>query len=201
MRRSSCRCDAAIARAWTVLAGEPARRPERALREADDDLDELAARCVPGALGRACEERERGEQQEHETPKHAVSLASPREDGVNLAATLSLRADVAELVDAHGSGPCARKGVEVQVLSSALMSARSSLTPLCAVHDAVGRSIASRAAASASPASLADVGRRPVVLFRLRTRAARPSGSPNAGRAPIEICGRRCPGVALSPAP
>ena len=31
------------------------------------------------------------------------------------------RADVAELVDAHGSGPCARKGVEVQVLSSALL--------------------------------------------------------------------------------
>ena len=31
----------------------------------------------------------------------------------------SRRADVAELVDAHGSGPCARKGVEVQVLSSA----------------------------------------------------------------------------------
>ena len=30
-------------------------------------------------------------------------------------------ADVAELVDAHGSGPCARKGVEVQVLSSALL--------------------------------------------------------------------------------
>src|ERR1051325_7932267 len=35
-------------------------------------------------------------------------------------ATLSLRADVAELVDAHGSGPCGRKPVEVQVLSSAL---------------------------------------------------------------------------------
>src|SRR5437868_394412 len=34
-------------------------------------------------------------------------------------ATLSLRADVAELVDAHGSGPCGRKLVEVQVLSSA----------------------------------------------------------------------------------
>src|SRR5690242_815225 len=34
-------------------------------------------------------------------------------------ATLSLRADVAELVDAHGSGPCGRKPVEVQVLSSA----------------------------------------------------------------------------------
>jgi hypothetical protein len=29
------------------------------------------------------------------------------------------RADVAELVDAHGSGPCGRKSVEVQVLSSA----------------------------------------------------------------------------------
>src|ERR687888_1362761 len=35
-------------------------------------------------------------------------------------ATLSLRADVAELVGAHGSGPCGRKPVEVQVLSSAL---------------------------------------------------------------------------------
>src|SRR4051795_1137478 len=34
--------------------------------------------------------------------------------------TAVYRADVAELVDAHGSGPCARKGVEVQVLSSAL---------------------------------------------------------------------------------
>src|SRR5918911_3883945 len=34
-------------------------------------------------------------------------------------ATLVLRADVAELVDAHGSGPCGRKPVEVQVLSSA----------------------------------------------------------------------------------
>jgi hypothetical protein len=30
-----------------------------------------------------------------------------------------VRADVAELVDAHGSGPCGRKPVEVQVLSSA----------------------------------------------------------------------------------
>ena len=35
------------------------------------------------------------------------------------AARLTVLADVAELVDAHGSGPCARKGVEVQVLSSA----------------------------------------------------------------------------------
>jgi hypothetical protein len=35
------------------------------------------------------------------------------------AARMSIRADVAELVDAHGSGPCGRKLVEVQVLSSA----------------------------------------------------------------------------------
>ena len=34
-------------------------------------------------------------------------------------ATLSTRADVAELVDAHGSGPCGLRLVEVQVLSSA----------------------------------------------------------------------------------
>ena len=35
------------------------------------------------------------------------------------------RADVAELVDAHGSGPCGRKLVEVQVLSSAYRPRRS----------------------------------------------------------------------------
>ena len=34
-------------------------------------------------------------------------------------ARLALRADVAELVDAHGSGPCGLRLVEVQVLSSA----------------------------------------------------------------------------------
>src|SRR5436190_18661972 len=42
------------------------------------------------------------------------------------AATLSVRADVAELVDAHGSGPCGRKPVEVQVLSSALLDVAAS---------------------------------------------------------------------------
>ena len=35
-------------------------------------------------------------------------------------------ADVAELVDAHGSGPCGGDSVEVRVLSSALSSALSS---------------------------------------------------------------------------
>ena len=34
-------------------------------------------------------------------------------------ARCNARAEVAELADAHGSGPCTRKGVEVQVLSSA----------------------------------------------------------------------------------
>ena len=34
-------------------------------------------------------------------------------------AKLFVRADVAELVDAHGSGPCGGNPVEVQVLSSA----------------------------------------------------------------------------------
>jgi hypothetical protein len=38
---------------------------------------------------------------------------------VLIAAKLALRADVAELVDAHGSGPCGLRLVEVQVLSSA----------------------------------------------------------------------------------
>ena len=36
--------------------------------------------------------------------------------------TLRAPADVAELVDAHGSGPCGRKLVEVQVLSSAFLA-------------------------------------------------------------------------------
>src|SRR5213595_1243183 len=39
-------------------------------------------------------------------------------------ATLSSRADVAELVDAHGSGPCGGNPVEVQVLSSAYTDPR-----------------------------------------------------------------------------
>src|SRR5215210_537901 len=43
----------------------------------------------------------------------------PQEVGEEPAATMALRADVAELVDAHGSGPCGGDPVEVQVLSSA----------------------------------------------------------------------------------
>src|SRR5438552_19102456 len=37
------------------------------------------------------------------------------------------RADVAELVDAHGSGPCGLRPVEVQVLSSAWRPRRGSV--------------------------------------------------------------------------
>ena len=44
---------------------------------------------------------------------------TPFQEGNGTGATLACRADVAELVDAHGSGPCGRKPVEVQVLSSA----------------------------------------------------------------------------------
>ncbi len=43
-------------------------------------------------------------------------------------ATLTLRADVAELVDAHGSGPCGLRLVEVQVLSSASLDQAESTT-------------------------------------------------------------------------
>ena len=46
-----------------------------------------------------------------------------------LAARCNARAEVAELADAHGSGPCTRKGVEVQVLSSAPKISSSSQMP------------------------------------------------------------------------
>ena len=42
-----------------------------------------------------------------------------RREAASDAARLTVRADVAELVDAHGSGPCGLRLVEVQVLSSA----------------------------------------------------------------------------------
>ena len=43
---------------------------------------------------------------------------------LQIRAKLALRADVAELVDAHGSGPCGLRLVEVQVLSSASFEVR-----------------------------------------------------------------------------
>ena len=68
-------------------------------------------------------------------------------------ATLIARADVAELVDAHGSGPCARKGVEVQVLSSASL-ARSGLFPgVAALAAALGLAGAGLAAGESRPHS------------------------------------------------
>jgi hypothetical protein len=51
------------------------------------------------------------------TPRLAFAKLSLAADLVH--ARCNTRAEVAELADAHGSGPCTRKGVEVQVLSSA----------------------------------------------------------------------------------
>jgi hypothetical protein len=42
---------------------------------------------------------------------------------------MAVRADVAELVDAHGSGPCGGDPVEVQVLSSASRDPPASAAP------------------------------------------------------------------------
>ena len=50
-----------------------------------------------------------------------------------------VRADVAELVDAHGSGPCARKGVEVQVLSSACRTIVPARRPSVSDHSFEGQ--------------------------------------------------------------
>src|SRR6185437_10501105 len=74
---------------------------ERRLFQGDEHLD-IAGMCRRG-------ERETRQTADQETPLQV-------ENGT---AKLLSRADVAELVDAHGSGPCGRKLVEVQVLSSA----------------------------------------------------------------------------------
>ena len=64
----------------------------------------------------------------HDARKRSIarSRPSPRspaaEPRLECRAMLLRPADVAELVDAHGSGPCGRKVVEVQVLSSACRS-------------------------------------------------------------------------------
>ena len=81
-------------------------------------------------------------------------------------ATLSARADVAELVDAHGSGPCARKGVEVQVLSSASL-ARSGLFPgVAALAAAVGLAGAGLATGETARVAMPD---RVEVVVALKT--------------------------------
>src|SRR3954452_2328086 len=49
------------------------------------------------------------------------------------------RADVAELVDAHGSGPCGGNPVEVRVLSSAPKARAPSRNPNWALHPAFDR--------------------------------------------------------------
>ena len=82
---------------------------ERLAVEQRDELDRSASGDRRPRRRRPHErQRERGHREGQKTPVHAKT-----------AATLSVRADVAELVDAHGSGPCGGDPVEVQVLSSA----------------------------------------------------------------------------------
>ena len=82
---------------------------ERLAVEQRDELDRVARGRRFRHRSRPREQqRERGHREAQKTPVHAKT-----------AATLSVRADVAELVDAHGSGPCGSDPVEVQVLSSA----------------------------------------------------------------------------------
>src|SRR6266508_1402164 len=54
-----------------------------------------------------------------EAPPGKARLRRRRLEKPRCEAKLVVRADVAELVDAHGSGPCGGNPVEVQVLSSA----------------------------------------------------------------------------------
>ena len=112
---------------------------ERRPRQGDDDLDEVRGRPRRRSCSSTREQRERGSEGECEREQGAVQEAAwyvrfglwycakqakapggvvrpfwPRD-----LARLTVRADVAELVDAHGSGPCGSNPVEVQVLSSA----------------------------------------------------------------------------------
>ena len=86
-------------------SGSSDARPSRPFMRGDRRDREPTARTHDGSVLR--EKRCRL----HRTREHRAS----RQRGYNARPP----ADVAELVDAHGSGPCARKGVEVQVLSSA----------------------------------------------------------------------------------
>ena len=83
----------------------PDRLGERRRVQRDDELDGPAR----GSGGRGSDERRSGTEKEE----------APSQGANRTGATMAVRADVAELVDAHGSGPCERKLVEVQVLSSA----------------------------------------------------------------------------------
>ena len=87
--------------------------------ERDDDLDvpPRAGAWSPGP-------RKGGQTGEHEDEKKSDPLQKRhRREEDDRRLELVSRADVAELVDAHGSGPCGGDPVEVQVLSSAPKSA------------------------------------------------------------------------------
>src|SRR5262249_52012101 len=109
------------ARSGTASARSPRERRDAATRGIAPGASSVAASRPPRpAVARAC----------RRLPKHRRATGPTRRPQAGKdpyasgksyrgAATLSVRADVAELVDAHGSGPCGRKPVEVQVLSSA----------------------------------------------------------------------------------
>ena len=104
MRAATLACSRSICGAGVRPLGE------RLAVEQRDELHRTAAgdRRPPAPRTPDERQRERGHREGQKTPVHAKT-----------AATLSVRADVAELVDAHGSGPCGGNPVEVQVLSSA----------------------------------------------------------------------------------
>lgn len=75
------------------------------------------------------------------------------------------RADVAELVDAHGSGPCGGNPVEVQVLSSVLSQRRRSQClqmrlVLGILLDALYEMVVDSDSAGSEPLSLFELSRR-----------------------------------------
>ena len=104
------------------------RSGKRRLGEGDDDLDELVGRARDGprrgpARKEQSERAEKGREYEGEAAQggHGThDAANPVPVGRTTWRLQSRpQADVAELVDAHGSGPCGSNPVEVRVLSSA----------------------------------------------------------------------------------
>ena len=107
-----------------VAAARNDRLPAQHRRRSPLDGDENAVGGRPYARERGCRADQSRNPRHDAEPKatrgHAVlSLTRGRMSSRGARLQCALRADVAELVDAHGSGPCGRKLVEVQVLSSA----------------------------------------------------------------------------------
>src|SRR5262249_7568885 len=89
---------------WIALASDGRRRPTTTSMELPDAARATGAGRTTAAAARRTRPRVRP----------AMLAGASNRAGYN-----APRADVAELVDAHGSGPCGLRPVEVQVLSSA----------------------------------------------------------------------------------